>query len=216
MAYEEWYTIIHRHTVARTSTEVAQTIRPHAIVLATRNPHKITEIKAILGADVQYEHIADFLDIGVKEAGRTLLDNSLTKAAFTFKVSGKPSLADDSGLFIEALHGEPGIYSSRYGRDDKERIAKVLNKLINKKNRKASFKAVFVYYSAPNTYMVFEGECRGTIADEPRGSGGFGYDPIFMPNGYSKTFAELGAEVKNRISHRARALAKFRKYLEKH
>lgn len=195
--------------------EVARTVRPRSIVLATRNPHKIAEIKEILGGRIQYETIGDFLEISIKEAGRTLFDNSLTKAAFTFKVSGKPSLADDSGLFIETLDGKPGIYSARYGSDDSERIKKVLNQLVNKKNRRASFKAVFIYYYAPNTYEVFEGECRGIIADEPRGSNGFGYDPIFIPKGYSKTFAELGKEVKNRISHRAKALIKFKKYLKK-
>ncbi|UCG92229.1 MAG: RdgB/HAM1 family non-canonical purine NTP pyrophosphatase [candidate division WOR-3 bacterium] len=192
---------------------MARSVKPRSIVLATRNPHKIAEIKAILGGRIQYESIGDFLGISVKEAGRTLVDNSLTKAAFTFKVSGKPSLADDSGLFIEALDGKPGVYSARYGSDDNERITKVLKQLANEKNRRASFKAVFIYYYAPNTYAVFEGECRGMIADEPRGSSGFGYDPIFIPKGYSKTFAELGEKVKNRISHRAKALIRFKKYL---
>ena len=184
------------------------------IVLATKNEHKIKEIKAILTAGVQFRTLSDYMNIDLQETGRTLQENSLAKAAFTFKVSGLPSLADDSGLFVEVLDGEPGIYSSRYGKNDQERIARVLRNLENKNNRKASFKVVFVYYFAPNQYEVFKGECRGSIAIEPRGDDGFGYDPIFIPKGYKKTFAELGHEVKNNISHRLRALTKFRKYLE--
>jgi len=194
---------------------LSKTIKPISIVLATRNHNKIKEIKAILGPEIHYQTVGEFLNIPIKETGRSLLDNSLAKAVFTFKVSGKPSLADDSGLFIEVLQGEPGIYSSRYGQDDTQRIARVLENLADKKNRKAAFKAVFVYYYAPNTYKVFEAECIGSITDQPRGLEGFGYDPIFIPKGYSKTFAELGEGIKNRISHRAKALAKFKKYLEK-
>jgi len=185
------------------------------IVLATKNKHKIEEIKACLGIDITYQTLNDYFGLKVKEAGRTLLENSLAKAAFTFKISGKPSLADDSGLFVEALHGEPGIYSSRYGKDDNERITKLLKSLENEKNRRASFKAVFVFYYTLNKYEKFEGTCAGTIAYEPRGTAGFGYDPVFIPDGYTKTFAELGQKVKNRISHRAKALAKFEKYVER-
>jgi len=185
------------------------------IVLATKNRHKIEEIKACLGIDITYQTLDDYFGFKVKEAGRTLLENSLAKAAFTFRISGKPSLAEDSGLFVEAIHGEPGIYSSRYGKDDNERIQRLLKNLRNEKNRQASFKAVFVFYYALNTYEKFEGTCAGSIAFEPRGIEGFGYDPIFIPHGYTKTFAELGQKVKNRISHRAQALVKFKEYLEK-
>lgn len=185
------------------------------IVLATKNKNKIGEIKEYLGPHIQYKTLDDYFDLKIKEAGRTLLENSLAKAAFTFKISRTPSLADDSGLFVAALDGEPGIFSSRYGRDDIERIARLLKNLRNKQNRQASFKAVFVFYHALNRYETFEGECAGTIAHEPRGTEGFGYDPIFIPDGYTKTFAELGMEVKNRISHRAKALAQLKKYLEK-
>lgn len=184
------------------------------IVLATKNQHKIKEIKTILGGNISCQTIGDFLDIKIKEAGRTLLGNSFTKAAFSYKVSDKPSLADDSGLFVEILGGEPGVYSSRYGLNDKERISRLLKNLENKKNRRAKFKVVFVYYYAPSAYEVFEGECIGTIALEARGSSGFGYDPVFIPKGYNKTFAELGQKIKNRISHRTQALLKFKKYLQ--
>ncbi len=186
------------------------------IVLATRNKNKISEIKEYLGTNIKYKTLNDYFDLKVKEVGRTLSENSLAKAAFTYKISRTPSLADDSGLFVDALDGEPGIYSSRYGKDDNERITRLLKNLENKKNRQALFKAAFVFYYALNTYETFKGECAGTIAYEPRGTEGFGYDPIFIPDGYSKTFAELGMEVKNRISHRAKALAKFKKYLREH
>ncbi len=185
------------------------------VVLATRNPKKIKEIRQILGPEVICETLSNYVDIAIKETGRTLLQNSLAKAEFAYKLSRKPSLADDSGLFVEVLNGEPGIYSARYGKNDDNRIARLLKNLATHKKRRASFKAVFVYYYAPNTYRVFEGECRGKIAYEVRGSDGFGYDPIFIPNGYKKTFAELGQKVKNRLSHRAKALAKFKKYLKK-
>lgn len=185
------------------------------LVLATKNANKINEIKALLGDDIIYRNLDDFSGISIKEVGRSLLQNSLLKAELAFKITAKPSLADDSGLFIDALDGAPGIYSSRYGKDDENRIAKVLKKLGSSKNRTAKFKAVFVYYYEPNKYRVFEGECRGRIASRPRGASGFGYDPIFIPKGYNKTFAELGLKVKNRLSHRARALRKFKRYLFK-
>jgi non-canonical purine NTP pyrophosphatase (RdgB/HAM1 family) len=187
-----------------------------SIVLATQNQHKIDEIRAILGGDINYQTIGEYLDIALQETGRSLKENSFTKAAFSYKVSGKASLADDSGLFVEALNGEPGIYSARYGADDQERIAKLLKNLEITSNRTAKFKAVFVYYYAPGLYEVFDGECIGQIAKEPRGTGGFGYDPIFIPKGYNKTFAELGPSVKNHISHRARALEKLKTYLQEH
>ena len=188
--------------------------RTSSIVLATRNEHKIVEIKAMLGSIVDCRTLRDYLNITVKEAGRTLLENSLAKAAFTFKATGQPSLADDSGLFVEALDGEPGVYSSRYGKNDTERINKLLRNLEMKKNRAAAFRAVFVYYFAPQKYDVFRGKCNGEIALEPRGTHGFGYDPIFIPHGYTKTFSELGPDVKNKISHRAKALQEFKRYLK--
>ncbi len=167
-----------------------------------------------MGKKIPFRLLSDYINFEIKETGRTLLENSLIKAKFTFKISGVPSLADDSGLFVDALNGEPGIYSSRYGQNDKERIAKLLDRLTGIKNRKAKFRAVYVYYFDTDRYEVFEGECPGRIAEKARGSQGFGYDPIFIPKGYKKTFAELGPEIKNRISHRAKALMEFKKYLD--
>jgi XTP/dITP diphosphohydrolase len=190
--------------------------KPLTIVLATQNQHKIDEIRAILGDDINYQTIGEYFDLKLQEPGRSLRENSFTKAAFSYKVSGKASLADDSGLFVDALGSEPGVYSARYGAHDKERITKLLKNLESTKNRTAKFKAVFVYYYAQGLYEIFEGECIGRIAMEPRGTSGFGYDPIFIPKGYYKTFAELGPTVKNHISHRARALEKLKRYLREH
>jgi len=188
--------------------------KTHSIVLATRNQHKIDEIKKILQLDIDYKTLSDYVDISVKEAGRSLFENSLAKAAFAFKLSQKPTLADDSGLFVDALNGAPGVFSARYGRNDNDRISKLLKEMAEEHDRCARFKAVYVYYYGINEYKIFEGDCLGDIAEKPRGSDGFGYDPIFIPRGYSKTFAELGSKIKNRISHRAKALKKFRRYVE--
>jgi non-canonical purine NTP pyrophosphatase (RdgB/HAM1 family) len=185
------------------------------IVLATRNPNKIVEIKEIIGDLAKIKAINDIVDIDIPEFGRTLLENSFAKAVLTYRLCGKPTLADDSGLFVDSLNGEPGIYSSRYGKNDGERIARLLKNLGEVKNRRAAFRVVFVYYYAEGKYETFKGECVGKITDSARGSQGFGYDPVFIPEGYEKTFAELGPSVKNRISHRARALKKFRNFLIK-
>jgi XTP/dITP diphosphohydrolase len=183
------------------------------IILATRNANKIVEIRKIIGDLVETQMIGDFVKVDIPEFGRSLLDNSLAKAAFAYRLCGKPSLADDSGLFVESLDGEPGIYSSRYGKDDAERIARLLRNLRKEQKRRAAFRVVFVYYYTDGKYEVFEGECVGRIAPSARGTEGFGYDPVFIPRGYKRTFAELGPSVKNRISHRAQALQKFRKFL---
>lgn len=184
------------------------------IVLATKNPHKIIEIQKILGdKDIILIPYTQFINIEIPEPNESLFENSLLKAEIIYKLTNKPSLADDSGLFIEKLNGAPGVFSSRYGKNDKERLKRVLTELGNTKNRRAKFRAVFVYYYASRKYAVFEGEIKGRIAFQPQGENGFGYDPIFIPDGYKKTFAELSPEEKNRISHRAKALKKFKKYL---
>jgi XTP/dITP diphosphohydrolase len=184
------------------------------LVLATKNAHKVEEIKKILNlTGVDYFTLNDFLPIPINESGRTLAENSLIKASFTYKMTDKPSLADDSGLFVDALDGRPGVKSSRYAPDNDERIEMILSEMTGVRDRTAAFRVVFVYYYAPGRFEVFRGECRGRIALAPKGSHGFGYDPVFIPRGYRKTFAELGPAVKNRISHRAVALRKFKKYI---
>lgn len=182
-------------------------------MLATRNRHKVVEIETIIGDLVETRMMSDFVKVDIPECGRSLLENSLAKAAFAYRLCGQPCLADDSGLFVDNLNGEPGIYSARYGKDDTERIARLLGRMKGERKRGAAFRVVFVYYYADGKYEVFDGACVGRIALEARGSTGFGYDPVFIPKGYKKTFAELGASVKNRISHRADALRKFRRFL---
>lgn len=149
----------------------------------------------------------------IQESGRTLRANSLIKAAFVYKLTGQPALADDSGLFIDDLNGRPGVISSRYGPNDQARIERVLRELKNARRRTAVFRAAFAYYYQEGVYRIFEGACPGRIINAPRGEHGFGYDPIFIPRGYKKTFAELGPRLKNRISHRAMALRAFKKFL---
>lgn len=184
------------------------------IILATKNLYKIAEIKQILGdQNILLLPYTNFINISINESGETLLENSLLKAEFIYRITNKPCLADDSGLFVEKLNGAPGVFSSRYGMNDEKRISRVLKELGYSRNRKAEFRAVFVYYYAPKKYAVFEGKVEGRITYSPRGTNGFGYDPIFIPRGYKKTFAELGPEIKNRISHRAKALKKFKRYL---
>jgi len=186
------------------------------LVLATKNAHKVEEIKRILNlAGVNYFTLNDFRPIPINESGRTLAENSLIKASFTYKMTGKPSLADDSGLFVKSLDDRPGVLSSRYAPNNEERIKLVLNELNGVRDRAAAFRVVFIYYYAPGQYEIFKGECPGRIALLPKGNHGFGYDPVFIPRGYRKTFAELGPAVKNRVSHRAVALRKFRKYFLK-
>ncbi|MEO0128806.1 MAG: RdgB/HAM1 family non-canonical purine NTP pyrophosphatase [candidate division WOR-3 bacterium] len=186
------------------------------IVLATRNHNKIEEISQILNLNkVLLIPYTRFIDLHIPEPGDTLVENSLLKAEFIHRIIKLPALADDSGLFIEELNGAPGVLSSRYEVNDEKKIERVLRELGRAKNRRAWFRAVFVYFYDIKTYKVFEGEIEGRIAHEPKGEWGFGYDPIFIPKGYRKTFAELGPWVKNRISHRAKALKKFKKFFLK-
>lgn len=189
-----------------------ETTKP-VLILATRNKNKITEIKSILGDLFDYRLISQYFDFNIRETGRTLHDNSMAKAIMAFKLANQPALADDSGLFVEALDGEPGVFSARYGKTDMKRIERLLTNMSAVENRRAVFRAVFVYYYGANAYKIFEGECKGTITLDPRGVNGFGYDPVFIPEGRIQTFAQMDASEKNQISHRARALLKFREYI---
>lgn len=185
------------------------------IVLATYNQHKLEEARQIVGGRITLVPLGQYVRIEIKEVGTTLLENSLLKAEFAFKLTGRPVIADDSGLFVDALGGAPGVASARYADSDQARIQRVLREMGRTTKRSARFKAVYVYYPAPGSYRVFEGVCEGRIAQQPAGNSGFGYDPIFIPQGFRRTFAQLGPLAKNRISHRARALRKFIAYLRR-
>jgi XTP/dITP diphosphohydrolase len=181
------------------------------LVIATRNPHKLEEIRAIF--DFQGLEICsaiDFPDIpDVVEDGDTLEANAVKKATEICAATGLPALADDSGLEVDALNGEPGVYSARWSGEGctyADNNARLLRELAGSDNRRAQFRTVIALAVPGEPPQTVEGAVRGRIIEELRGDQGFGYDPLFMPDGYNQTFAELPAAVKNRISHRARAL----------
>jgi XTP/dITP diphosphohydrolase len=189
------------------------------LVIASNNKGKITEIKAMIGADIQ---LLSLEDIGfteeIAEPYHTFEENALTKASTIHKFSGKNVFADDSGICINALGGEPGVQSAYFGglpRSDEKNNNKLLRALKDKGDRTAFYKSVICLIWEEQTYF-FEGLCEGRIAEEPTGTGGFGYDPLFIPNGYDKTFGELPLELKNEISHRGKAVRKMVSFLKEH
>ena len=184
------------------------------IVFATNNAHKLEEVAAILGDS--YE-VLSLREIGchddLPETSDTFVGNALQKAQFVKEHYGYDCFADDSGLEVDVLGGEPGVYSARYsGGGSETNMDKLLHNLTGKSERGAQFRTVIALLIDEET-RFFEGIVRGTIIDERRGEGGFGYDPIFVPEGYELTFAQLGSEVKNRISHRAKAVTQLAEYL---
>ncbi len=186
------------------------------LVFVTHNVHKSEEVQAIIGNHFEIKNLSElniFEDI--PETGSTFKENALQKAEYVYRKLGCNCFADDSGLMVDALNGEPGVYSARYAGEPtnmQHNIEKLLNNLKGQKNRNAQFKTVIAVILNGEKYF-FEGEIQGKIIDTPQGNGGFGYDPIFIPDGYDKTFAELPAEVKNKISHRAIAMQKFTDFL---
>lgn len=184
------------------------------IVLATGNPHKLQEINEIT-KDSGIEFILPDGDFNPIENGQTFEQNSLIKAQEASRISNMISLADDSGLCVEALNGEPGIHSARYDTTPQRRIDKLLKKLADTDNRKAKFVCVMTLTDKDGNVLNQEiGECRGQIATEQYGSNGFGYDPVFLVDGYDITMAQMSEDLKNTISHRANALSKMVKYIK--
>ena len=183
------------------------------IILATSNPHKVKEINEITGSnDIKF--ILPPSGFDPDETGTTFKENSLIKAKEAWKISHNWVLADDSGLCIDALGGKPGIYSARYAETPAKRIERVLKELEGTENRKAHFICVMTLISPDgNVAFACEGICSGSIINEAKGTNGFGYDPVFLPDGYTKTIAELPEDEKNRISHRSRALNQIIDYL---
>jgi len=182
------------------------------VVFATNNTHKLEEVRAIVSREVE---IVSLVDIGcqddIPETADTLEGNALLKAKCVHERFGCDCFADDTGLEVEALNGKPGVRSARYAgeaHDSNANIDKLLHALDGQQNRKARFRTVFVSIINGNTEF-FEGIVNGRIIEERRGTAGFGYDPVFVPDGYDETFAELGAEIKNKISHRALAAQKM-------
>ena len=207
------------------------------IVFATNNQHKLSEIRSILGESMEVLSLKDIgCDVDIPETGKTLEENALQKAQYVYDHYHISCFADDTGLEVEALNGEPGVYSARYAsmasttssttpasHDSEANMARLLRELGNNNNRRARFRTVIALIikkdvcpcgcTSIKEIHQFEGIVEGEIIRERRGGEGFGYDPIFQPDGYDKTFAELGMDIKNRISHRARATAKLAEFL---
>ena len=206
------------------------------IVFATNNNHKLSEIRSILGDSIEVLSLKDIgCDVDIPETGKTLEENALQKAQYVYDHYHMDCFADDTGLEVDALDGAPGVYSARYAsmtsstsyasHDSEANMARLLKELGENNNRKARFRTVIALIQKKNVCPCgctsikeihqFEGIVEGEIIRERRGGEGFGYDPIFQPKGYDQTFAELGMDIKNHISHRARATQKLADYLLK-
>lgn len=189
------------------------------LLLGTRNPGKLREITSILeGSGWSFSSLQEFDHVGLaEENGVTYAENAITKAQFYAASTGLVALADDSGLEVAALGGAPGVYSARYAGEhasDADRRQLLLSELSNNSDRRARFVSVVAIADPTGTVLnISEGICSGTITFAPRGTGGFGYDPLFIPNGHTQTFAELPDPIKNLISHRALALVQTKQFL---
>lgn len=193
------------------------------IVFATNNQHKLQEIRDILGSDFE---IVSLNDIGchadIPETGSTLEENAHQKAQYVFDHYHLSCFADDTGLEVESLNGAPGVHSARYAEgtdhNSEANMAKLLRELGDTTHREARFRTVIsLLLTEDDTYSehLFEGVVTGRIDTEKHGTEGFGYDPLFIPDGYDESFAQLGEEIKNQISHRARAVKKLEAFLKK-
>lgn len=187
------------------------------LVLATRNKNKIEEMQALVsGLGIEILSTLDFPELEeVDEDQPTLEGNALKKARYVHRITGLPSLSDDTGLEVDALDGAPGVYSARYAGENvsyQDNVLKLLGELTGETERTARFRTVVALVSSEDENL-FHGVCDGEILTEQRGTKGFGYDPVFKPDGYDQTFAELSSEVKNEISHRGLAVQKFIEFL---
>lgn len=188
------------------------------LVFATNNAHKLSEMSSILGDKIELLSLKDInCDVDIPETADTLEGNAILKSEYIYNNYNINCFADDTGLEVEALNGEPGVYSARYAdgesHDSMANMKKLLHKLENVENRSAQFRTVISLILDGKKY-VFEGIVKGRISKERKGEKGFGYDPIFIPEGYDKSFAELGEDVKNKISHRAKAVEKLIDFLK--
>jgi XTP/dITP diphosphohydrolase len=186
------------------------------LIIGTRNPGKRREIKELLkGLPLKLQGVEDYPDLPeIEEDGKTFQENAIKKATTLARLTGEWVVAEDSGLEVDALNGEPGVRSARYAGERAtyaENNSKLLRAMegVPPERRTARFRCVIALANPQGLLFLVEGECKGLISQEARGEEGFGYDPVFYPPGYGKTFAELGPQVKNQISHRAQALRKF-------
>ncbi len=187
------------------------------IVFATNNPHKLQEIRDILGTEFNIVSLKELGFSGeIPETGNTLKENASQKSHFIYNRFNTDCFADDTGLEVDALNGEPGVYSARYAGENcsySDNVNKLLRKMKGKTGRNARFKTVISLILNGKEYF-FEGTVEGKIVEKPQGDSGFGYDPVFMPYGYDKTFAQMPAELKNKISHRGKAVKKLVEFLK--
>ena len=187
------------------------------LIIASQNQNKLMEFKKILGDKINLFSLSDIgLNQEIPENEKTIKKNAMFKAKFVNTQTGKNVFADDTGLEIDSLNGEPGVYSARYSgveRNSDKNIELVLRKLKNKANRNSRFKTI-ISLIIDGKSVNFEGVVEGKITEEKRGSNGFGYDPIFQPNGYASTFGEMSLKEKNKISHRSIAINKMVQYLK--
>ena len=186
------------------------------IVFATHNAHKVSEVQAVLGSEYQLVTATEAgITEEIPETQPTIEGNALQKARYVYEHTGLNCFADDTGLEVEALNGAPGVYSARYAGEHvrySDNKVLLLKNLAGCENRKARFRTVIALIVDGKEYL-FEGRVEGAIATEPHGEGGFGYDPLFVPEGSQLTFAEMSSEAKNKISHRGRAVAKLVAFL---
>jgi len=191
----------------------------HELLIATNNRGKLAEFARLLaGLSVTLRDLSHYrISSEANETGQSFAENASIKAAFYAKLSGAPALADDSGLVVDHLNGEPGVHSARYGGDnasDIDRIDKMLAELGDTRDRSARFVCICALADARgNIIRMAEGVCEGSIPDAPRGANGFGYDPVFVPVGFDQTFGELTSDIKQSISHRALAVKKMIPFL---
>ena len=185
-------------------------------VFATNNAHKLEEVKALLSDKIELHSMNDIkCSADIPETETTLEGNALLKARYIYEKYHINCFADDTGLEVEALNGAPGVYSARYAGEEhnsEANMKKLLHELEGVQNRKAQFRAIFSLIIEGKEHL-FEGIVKGEIIKQRKGNAGFGYDPIFVPEGYTQTFAEMGSEEKNKISHRAKAVGKLCKFL---
>ena len=185
------------------------------LIFATNNAHKLDEVRSILGSRFTIKSLKDIgCDADIPETADTLEGNALMKARFLYEKYGVDCFADDTGLEVTALGGAPGVHTARYAgnHDSEANMNKLLNELEKKSDRSAQFRTVIALIIEGKEFL-FEGIVKGSIAKEKAGDGGFGYDPIFIPEGFSQTFSQMGNDSKNHISHRALAVEKLYNYL---
>lgn len=191
---------------------------PPTLLFATHNAHKLQELRQLL-PDFHIKGLDDLgLEEEIPETGQTLEENSAIKARYLAARRHQAAIADDSGLEVDALDGAPGVYSARYAegpRSDAANMDKLLTALDHTANRAAQFRTVISLVIGDQLY-AFEGMVRGHLLEEKRGVGGFGYDPLFVPEGFNRTFAEMKPEEKNALSHRSRAVARLKAFIDTH